>query len=90
MSRSSCLAFGAAPEIEESLHCLSKSSKLLLDANVALVMSFLPSPPLHDYVGNECMSLIPSAIALWNGCEDRVASNYMIGLTVFQNTMKLI
>ena len=36
MSRSSCLAFGAAPEIEELLHSLPKSSKLLLDASVAL------------------------------------------------------
>ena len=36
MSRSSCLASGAAPEIEELLHSLPKSSKLLLDASVAL------------------------------------------------------
>ena len=47
-----------------------------------------------NWVMNACL-LISSAIdthvskdkhqiALWNGCEDRVASNYMIGLTVFK------
>ena len=40
---SSCWAPGATTlEIEKIKHRLPKSSKLLLDANVALVMSFLP------------------------------------------------
>ena len=40
---SSCWATGAtALEMEKIKHHQSKSSKLLLDANVALVMSFLP------------------------------------------------